>query len=267
MKLFVIGVLVVLAFVGTLVQMDKGKYGAAVWIILGSIAIGILTNYASDWLDDGIIIIDPTETVENQHSVQSGQGTQVNNSQNGSTGSSDIGVQKRPVSVPLTELDVTKQGEYFYVGMNSYNQIYSKLYKNLDELCKDVNGNYYASESVHYISYFRLNEEGGKYRSITYFLNQDYDTLTGTIYRPYLSLHCNFDWTKNGIVEIYGDGVLLAEYIVSQDTYSTTQININVSGVRELRISMSGGWKDGDWDEDYYMPKVCMADLMVTDNP
>ena len=168
------------------------------------------------------------------------------------------------VPVPLIELDVTKQGEYLYVG-NTVDSFNSPLFNNIGELCKDVNGNQYSSDGVHYVTHFRLYEEGEEYRSITYYLNQEYDVLTGMLYRPYITLHCNFDWTSDGRVDIYGDGVLLYSASLSQNVYDPIECEVDITGVRELQIRFDGKWRNDE--QSYFKPKICLANLEVAKKP
>lgn len=168
------------------------------------------------------------------------------------------------VPVPLIELDVTKQGEYLYVG-NTVDSFNSPLFNNIGELCKDINGNQYSSDGVHYVTHFRLYEEGEEYRSITYYLNQEYDVLTGMLYRPYITLHCNFDWTSDGRVDIYGDGVLLYSASLSQNVYDPIEFEVDITGVRELQIRFDGKWRNDE--QSYFMPKICLANLKVAKKP
>ena len=74
-----------------------------------------------------------------------------------------------------------------------------------------------------------------------YNLNYKYSLFTGTVFRPYGSL-THSDWkNKQGIVRIYGDDVLLKEFApLTKDSYDTYDFQIDVSGVRNLKIVILG---------------------------
>ncbi len=176
---------------------------------------------------------------------------------------------EKAVPVSLAEVDVIQQNDYYFVDTDSYRKeyMYGKLRSNLSKVSSDVNGVAYDADGVHFIACFRTEKNSSSSNSITYFLNQQYDVLTGVVYRPYVTLYCTVDWTSDGIVEIYGDGVLLYIGSVTQQTVDAFTFDVNVSGVRELRIVLKGWWMDPEWTEDYYSPKLCLADLKVSKEP
>lgn len=102
---------------------------------------------------------------------------------------------------------------------------------------------------------------------ISFYLNSAYNTLTGTVYRPYGTLSCKDVWDGSTTIKIYGDNVLLYEAPnITQETYSPIDFEIDVSGVRELKIVMLGVWTstEGNWIGQYSRyPKACMANLIV----
>lgn len=175
------------------------------------------------------------------------------------------------IPVALANLDVIKQGEHFYVGVDSvYDRYYQHALYNREykaELCKDVNGNSYSSNAIHYGTYIAYDEVDENSRCITYYLNQEYDILTGTLYRPYITLHCDFEWKNLAKVRIYGDGVLLHESSISQSNFDPIKLVVDISGVRELRIEMAGVWTFVYDNCTSYLPKMCLADLEVAVRP
>ena len=176
--------------------------------------------------------------------------------------------EPQPVSVPLTKLDAIKQGNYIFVGIDAASDNWDIL-SNQDSICKDVNGTTYSSSDIHYLSVPAILKvkEDIDYRSITYYLNQGYDTLSGTMYRPYITLTCNSEWEKGGTVEIYGDDILLYTYSMDQNVYDPAVFEIDISNVRELRITLKGMWSGEHIEERSMMPKICLTNLTVTDLP
>lgn len=160
------------------------------------------------------------------------------------------------IPVKLIDLDVIKQGEYLRVGEYYWNNFE-----------KDVNNKSYSGESVHYLYGLEKADDGEKY--ITYYLNQEYDVLTGTVYRPYITLSCWFDWEADGFVKIYGDGVVLYEESVAQNSLEATSFSISVTGVRELKIELGGQWREEKRTSDFYdwYPKLCVAEMEVYKEP
>lgn len=176
---------------------------------------------------------------------------------------------ERSVPVSLKEVDVINKGDHFFVDTDSFKReyMYGRLRNNLSKVASDVNGEVYNAEKVHFIGCFRTEVNSSRSDSITYFLNKEFDIFTGVIYRPYVTLYCSFEWSSNGTVEIYGDGALLYASTITQQCIDPVLFRVNVSGVRELKIVVSGLWKDAAWDEDYYSPKLCLTDLMVSKEP
>lgn len=152
--------------------------------------------------------------------------------------------------IRLVELDCTKMGISLVVGSNN------------SEFYTDVSGNTYASDGVICIYDYLY----GEYGDITYFLNAEYDVLTGTLYRPYATLSCKSQWASDGVLKVYGDGVLLYTGKITQETYDAISLNIDVSGVRELTLDIDGTWLTGG-HTGYYYPKCSVADLCVAKEP
>ncbi|MBE6799859.1 MAG: hypothetical protein E7529_01490 [Ruminococcaceae bacterium] len=101
---------------------------------------------------------------------------------------------------------------------------------------------------------------------VSYYLNAKYSTFTGTIYRPYSTLSCPDSWTGKTVFKVYGDGVLLYEGPqITQKTYDPVAFEIDVSGVRELKIVIMGVWsQSGGWPGQYDRnPKLCAANLTL----
>lgn len=155
--------------------------------------------------------------------------------------------------IRLIDLDCTKQCSAIKVGTNS-----SGFYT-------DVCGNTYEADGVIFI-YRAGSSPQNKDTDITYFLNAEYDVLTGMLYRPYITLSCKDQWDSDGVLKVYGDGVLLYTGKIAQNTYDTISLNIDVSGVRELTLDLDGYWCETGMVYDYYS-KCSVADLHVAKEP
>ncbi len=162
--------------------------------------------------------------------------------------------------IPLSSLDPVRQGEYIELGDKwTY-----------DTTSTDVNGTVYDTDSMIYPEEdgFSLNGDVPKTEddsAVTYMLNYQYSTFSGTIYRPYGTLSLN-DWNgKYGRVIIYGDGVKLYDSgDITGNTWDPITFSIDVSGVRELRIVATGRWAESEEIGIYSRhPKVCLADLKL----
>lgn len=160
------------------------------------------------------------------------------------------------IPIYLTSLKYIQKAEYIDVG-GAYG----------DDL-KDVNGNLYEAETV-------ISPSGGFLASdyatsddeayVLYNLNYNYSNLSGTIYRPYRSLSFTGNWNSGASVRIYGDDILLYEEIVTGDTYDSVDFEINVAGVRNLKIVMRGVWADSTNFIGLYSryPGICMAEAIL----
>lgn len=161
------------------------------------------------------------------------------------------------IPVALTSLQYTQKARYISVG-DAFNTT-----------ATDVNGKQYDASTV-------ICPTGGSLASevastdeeayVLYNLNLKYSSFSGTIYRPYESLSSVNDWNVATSVKIYGDEVLLYEAPnITKSTYDSYNFNIDISGVRNLKIVMRGVWAEstgwvGLYDRN---PKVCMAEVML----
>ncbi len=158
--------------------------------------------------------------------------------------------------VLLTSLDPIKKGDWLSVGTDM-----KKIYT-------DVSNNVYDSQTViaPMCSSYRDKTEDDSY--VSYYLNSEYTTLTGVLYRPYDSLSCTSVWKKTPVIKIYGDGILLYEApSITQNTFDPISLNVNVTGVRELKIVNFGIWTETDNFDIYskcYHPKVCLAEMYLS---
>ncbi len=158
--------------------------------------------------------------------------------------------------VLLTSLDPIKKGDWLSVGTDM-----KKIYT-------DVSNNVYDSQTViaPRCSSYRDKTEDDSY--VSYYLNSEYTTLTGVLYRPYDSLSCTSVWKKTPVIKIYGDGILLYEApSITQNTFDPISLSINVTGVRELKIVNYGIWTETDNFDIYskcYHPKVCLAEMYLS---
>lgn len=164
-------------------------------------------------------------------------------------------IEYKPIS--LTTLEYTQKTKYFGLGGADEKDL------------KDVNGEQYDETTVMYptggwlsLEYARTEDEG----YINYNLNREYSKFTGMLYRPYNSLSSNKPWDTPTCVKIYGDDVLLYEAPnITKDTYDTMEFEVDVTGVRNLKIVMMGTWTSATgWGGLYsYHPKVCLTNGML----
>lgn len=164
--------------------------------------------------------------------------------------------------IALTSLDPVRKGEYIEIGDHwtasaTYTDINGKTY--------DQNNLIHPLETE-----FSLASESAKEESecsVTYMLNYQYSTLSGTVFRPYGTLSFGESWNeKYGHVRIYGDGVQLYDAgDITDTTWEAKDFTLNVSGVRELTIVTTGRWSTNGMSLGIYErhPKVCVAELML----
>ena len=96
-----------------------------------------------------------------------------------------------------------------------------------EERCTDTYGNVYQ---------FVLCTSGAPNieRSATYYIDQKYTYLTGTV-------GLQTAGSRNGFIKIYGDGVLLWADELIDEYVIPYKIEVNVTGIEMLKIEMSGG--------------------------
>ena len=158
--------------------------------------------------------------------------------------------------VLLTSLDPIQKGKWLSIGTD------------IKKVYTDVSNNIYDSQTViaPRCSSYRNKTEDDSY--VSYYLNSEYTTLTGVLYRPYDSLSCTSVWKKTPVIKIYGDGILLYEApSITQNTFDPISLSINVTGVRELKIVNYGIWTETDNFDIYskcYHPKVCLAEMYLS---
>ena len=157
--------------------------------------------------------------------------------------------------VLLTSLDPIQKGKWLSIGTD------------IKKVYTDVSNNVYDSQTViaPKRSSYRDKTEDDSY--VSYYLNSEYTTLTGVLYRPYDSLSCTSVWQKAPVIKIYGDGILLYEAPgIDQNTFDPISLSINVTGVRELKIVNFGVWNGNDSGNIYfasYHPMVCLAEMYL----
>lgn len=163
------------------------------------------------------------------------------------------------VPVPLTSLEYTQKARYIQVG---------DLFGDTD-ISKDVNGKLYDENTVILPTGGSLNTEvaaSDNEAYVLYNLNFAYSTLKATVYRPYGSLSYNGDWGDGAYVKIYGDDVLLYESPrVTGNTYSSFDIELDITGVRNLKIVVRGVWTESTgWVGMYNRnPEICLAEVTL----
>ena len=170
---------------------------------------------------------------------------------------SDIAEYQEYIPISLLSLNYTQIGEYMRVG-------------SAFSCSEDVNGTEYGLDSIIYPTGGSLNSQrpGSEDEAyVQYNLNLKYSVFSGLIYRPYSSLKCDFEWAEPATVKVYGDGVLIYESpAVTQQTYDTIEFSVDVTGVRTLRIVMTGVWgmETPGWVGLYeYYPKACLTNATL----
>lgn len=135
---------------------------------------------------------------------------------------------KAYIPVKLFELKPIQQ--QYTVAVGTY---HSDIYT-------DISGNTYAEKSVIYpTDWAETNDKG----SVIYNLNYAFSTFTASIYRPYGYLSYPDEiLPSRGAVRIYGDDVLLYEFLDPGTTWEPFSIEVDVSGVRNLKIVVRGVW-------------------------
>ena len=170
--------------------------------------------------------------------------------------------------VYLSSLEYTQKTDWIKVGKkDNYEWAYD------EELSTDVNGVEYDYSTLicPYSSYYGNTRP--EHPCVTYYINKQYTKFSGILYRPYQSLHCTQSWVGSTSVLIYGDDVLLYEAPnFTQNTFDAVEFNIDVTGVRTLKIEMQGTWNLNDDDArlgGYYgfecLPRVCLAEAYLTE--
>lgn len=170
---------------------------------------------------------------------------------------SEIAYYQEYIPFYLTDLEYAQKASYIKVGTI------------LDVIATDVNKQVYNKDSIFYPSGGSLlsqTAEADEDSYILYYLDAQYTKLTGVIYRPYISISSTQDWTKETVVKIYGDDVLLYEAPnITKSTYDPINVDIEISGVRELKIIMRGVYtEEGGFPGIFERsPKVCLAEVMI----
>lgn len=100
--------------------------------------------------------------------------------------------------------------------------------------------------------------------TIQYYLESQYQTLTGTIYVPDVSKGINIE-SRSVVglpyVQVWGDDVLLYELNSLSSTDKPVDFSVDISNVEFVIIKIYGGWYRGDGTG--LIPMNCVADLAV----
>lgn len=164
------------------------------------------------------------------------------------------------IPIYLSELEYTKKTKFLDIG-STKEPIMTDLQKNIYDGTRLI----YPADDYNILwAPDRAKTEDEAY--VDYYLNAEYSRLTGTLYVPYKSLSCSNEWTVPTTVKIYGDKALLFEApSFTTSTIEPLPIEIDITGVRELRIVMLGVWIENTSGDVYYSyPKVCAADLCIS---
>lgn len=175
-------------------------------------------------------------------------------------------LHKCEVASSLIDDEILKYQEYIPFELSQLkpikiNKIFIGQYS-FSEYMMDVNKQIYSTV------FCRSGElENGEEAYVSYYLNHEYNRITGTVFRPYGTLRMeDAPGDVPALVKIYGDGILLWESpSIFGSTYDSYKFDINVEGVRELKIEMQGIWLDEGLDNvlDFWVPRVCMGDVYI----
>lgn len=168
----------------------------------------------------------------------------------------DVLVEHYNGYIPVSLAGMKPVQKTYYVDVGTYES----------EVYTDINGNTHDKDSVisatgtySYTGRAETDEES----SVVYNLNFAYSTFRAAIYRPYVFLSYTGELTPGRcVVKIYGDDILLYEFFDPCDSWDVIPLEVDVSGVRNLRIVIRGCWNSAtgllappDWT-----PGICLAD-------
>lgn len=172
----------------------------------------------------------------------------------------------------LAELEAMAEAykAYIPVNLSAMRPVQQRSYVNVgtyhSDIYTDIGGNTYNQDSV--ISPTGTMAYDGVAKSdadgcVIYNLNYAYSTFTATIYRPYGLLSYEGEHLPNkSTVRIYGDDVLLYEFMDPGELWDAFSVEVDVSGVRNLKIVVRGSWNSAtallapaDWQ-----PRICLAE-------
>lgn len=162
------------------------------------------------------------------------------------------------VPIYLADLEYTQKTQYLNIGSHS------------DAITTDLQGTMYDGARLIYPTGGSLASDAASTEDeayVNYYLGAKYSRLTGVLYVPYKSLSCPGEWKIPTIVKVYGDKALLFEApAFTVDITEPLSIDIDITGVRELKIVMLGTWtEDTTWVGLYSrQPKVCAADFCIS---
>lgn len=165
---------------------------------------------------------------------------------------------KEYIPIAITKLEPT---QHHVVSGTSGSSHYLNIgYDYWNDNTKDVTGKTYDVERLIGMNstYMPDNKEDAY---VTYNLNYEYGVLTGVVFRPYNSLSCNFQWSSGGYLLIYGDGAeIYRSPEITQNDYDSIPVNLDVSGVRNLKIVLVGAWREDSYD---CKGKVAFGNVML----
>lgn len=219
-----------------------------------SISPGLAEGYRSQWIEYAIAQAAEVFAADKDYegAIRLLQGTGIIDAR------IDAEIDKYQAYIPilLTDLEYVQKGWALEIGAAEG-----------AELEVDLNNNTYDRQTVMYCEtsyhYGDVTEEDSY---VVYYLNAEYAQLTGYLYRPYQSLGSTSDWTKPGAIRIYGDKILLYETTAfTKDCYDILQIDVDVTGVRELRIEITGLWTNpkGVLTGEHRYSKACAAEMAL----
>jgi len=166
----------------------------------------------------------------------------------------------------LAELEAMAEAYKAYIPVNLHELIPIQQRYTVDvgtyhsDISTDISGNTYLQKSVISPCDLALTDDEGY---VTYNLNFAFSTFTATVYRPYGYLSYPEEILPNRAgVRIYGDDVLLYEFVDPGDTWEAFPIEVDVSGVRNLKIVIRGVWNRNTalLAPDDPQPRICLAE-------
>ncbi|MDO4620874.1 MAG: NPCBM/NEW2 domain-containing protein [Lachnospiraceae bacterium] len=145
-------------------------------------------------------------------------------------------------AVSLMSCEVEKTNDYIRTSL-----------ENMPGLTKSNYGTEYDPAAVITNRSYSMYSGVGKQ---TYLLDGDFTRLTGTIYVPEESRGVE---NKSGIVQIYGDDILLYEMLGMSGKDKAVDFDINIYSAERLTVRIYGGWYRGDGTG--LIPMNCVTNL------
>lgn len=155
--------------------------------------------------------------------------------------------------VKLIDKEFTKKGSYISISTNDA------------EIYQDLVGNKYKENNVFYPSGGTLRTEYASSEAegtVTYDLDGMYSELQGTVYVPRIARNAN--WARKTSFKIYGDGKVIYDAgSFNSGTREPIDFDVDVTGVKELKIVILGIYSTTKNGVYTYHPKVCASNMVL----